>query len=158
MHIGVGVGLLVRLFLPLTFGVGHGDGVVLAGSLGLDHKRAKALKILGAKLGIAALGRLIEAVEGIVHQIALRTAAFPAHQPHRFKLAQQVVRGAVDLCHAVHGAPGFFFDGQHQRRQFGIGGHVVGHADGVDARQQRRLVGDAVDASPVDEHAGLKRS
>jgi hypothetical protein len=38
----------------------------------------------------------------------------------------------------------------HQVTQRRIGGEIVGHADGVDARLQGRFVGDAVDAAAVD--------
>ena len=67
-------------------------------------------------------------VQRVVREVALRAAGLLAQQAHRFELVQQVAGGLVDVQHAVHVRP-LVPSAQHQRRELGHVGVVVGDAD-----------------------------
>ena len=74
-------------------------------------------------------GGLINGIERIVGQIALRTATLTAHQTHGLQLGQQILAVAIDVQHAVHGLTRGRLLGQHQTAVLGLLCKVIGHAD-----------------------------
>ena len=110
--------------------------------------------ILRAVGGVGPLGRLEDAVEGVVREVADGAARFLADEPHGLELVEEVGRALVEVEHAVHGFARRALAGRHQGRMLGLQREVVGYADAGDPRREQRLVGDALDLPSVDEYAG----
>ena len=77
-HIGVGHGLFVRPLRAVALGVGHGDAERQVGVLHLMQVGEEARAVAGALIGVDAMRRLPDGVEGVVGEVALRAAAVPA--------------------------------------------------------------------------------
>jgi hypothetical protein len=100
---------------------------------------------------IRELRRLEQAVERVVSQIALRAADGLADQADCLELEQQVLRGFVDMEHAVHRLARRALPRRHDRHVLRSEREVVGDADAGDARSEQRLVGDAFHRVSVHE-------
>jgi hypothetical protein len=151
MDVGVGILLLARPLGAVALGVRHGDPEREILVLDPLQIRQEPLMIIGAVRGIGRLRRLEAGIERIVVEIALRAAAAAAQQPHRLELVEQVGRACVDRQHARHRAAAASARFQ-QRRVVGIPGKIIAHTDRGDAGGEPRVVGDAFDRMPVDEH------
>ena len=103
---------------------------------------------------VAAFRRLKNAVQRVMREIALRAAAFLADEPHRLELVEQIGRALVDMQHAVDDLARRALPRRHQRLVLRLVREIVGDADAGNAGRQQRLVGDAVDASPLTKTRG----
>lgn len=153
VHVDVGVCLQARPLGAIALGVGHGDAEREVFILHAMQIGEETLRIIGAMCGVGALGRLMERVERIMGEIALRAARGFADEPHRFQFREKIGRGLADMRHAVDGLAGRALPGGHQQTVFGRMSEVIGDADGVDAGSEQRLVGDARNRCSVNEHA-----
>ncbi len=153
VHVGVGIRLLVRPQGPVALAVGHGDSERQVLVLDLVQVVQEPLVQLRALVLVDPVGRLIDRVQRIVGQIALRAADLAAHQADRLQLVDQVLRRPADVQHPVDVLAGGVLLGKHERAVILLQRIVVGHADGVDAGPEPRLVGDALDPVAVTEDA-----
>jgi hypothetical protein len=88
VHVGVGIGLQVGAQRTVALGVGHGDGVGQVLRLEVGQEREEAGVVVAAGVVVDAPRRLVETVEGVVHQVAQRAPRFATDQPHRLELGQ----------------------------------------------------------------------
>ena len=153
VHVDVGVCLLARVFRAVAFRVGHGDAECQVLVLHAVQIGEEALVIIRAERVIAAFRRLKNAVQRVMREITLRAAAFLADEPHRLELIEKIGRALVDMQHAVDDLAGRALPRHHQRLVLRLVREIVGDADAGNAGRQQRLVGDAVDASAIDEDA-----
>jgi hypothetical protein len=146
-------------------GFGWAAGAQRAVALGVGHRHAEgqvvavdvfeialqARVVIGAVLGIGAMGAEEQRVQRVATEVALRAAGLLAHPPHGFELVQQIGGAVGQRDHPVHrriepGQPGL-----HHRRQIRRKGHVIGPGDSSHSRRQLRRIGDGADAATVDE-------
>ena len=155
VHVAVRVRLLARPLRAVAHGIRHGDPERQVRVLDPMHVGQETPGVVGAVGVVDAPGRLKDAVQRVVGEVALRAARHPAHQPHRFELVQEVLRRLVDVQHAVDGLAGRALAGGHDGRVLGRVGELVGDADRVDAGREQGLVGDALDPATIHEHPRL---
>ena len=155
VHVGVEVGLLVRLSAAVALGVGHRDAQAEVVVLDVREVGLESVAVLLAAAGVVDAGRhLRQGVQRVVRQVALGAAGFLAEQAHGFELVQEVAGRFVEVQHAVHAPAARCLHGGHQRSLGLIACEVVTDGKCVDARSQRRGIGYAVDALAVDVHHG----
>ena len=70
--------------------------------------------VIDAMHGIGKLGALVQRIQRVMRQIALRAAGFTADQAHGFKLRQQIIPAAIHMQHAIGKAPAAFLSSRHQ--------------------------------------------
>ena len=145
----------MRPAAAVAFRVGHGDADRQVAVLHVVQVSREALAVARAFVGIDARRCLADGRQPVVRQITLRAARFLAEQAHRFELVEQVGTRGIDVQHAVDALAARGLHRAHDRRELVAQGEVVGHAERVDARLQRREIGDALDPITVDEDARL---
>ena len=113
MHVAVGDLLISRPFTAISLAVGHGhtEGQILV--LNAVQIGQEALMLLSPSVLCHLPGGLINRIERIVGQIALRTTTLAAYQSHCLQFGKQVLAVAVDVQHAVHGLTRGRLLGQH---------------------------------------------
>ena len=103
VEIDIAVDLLARAHGAVALGVGHRDAQRQVAVLNVVEIAEKALAVVGAVTIVGQPGRLEDAVQRVMRQIALRAAGRPADQTDRLELVEQIRRILVDVEHAVDG-------------------------------------------------------
>ena len=153
VDVAVGVRLLVRPLAAVALGVGHGDADAQVLVLEVVQVGGEALAVARPVVGVDSRRRLGQRAERVVGEVALCAAGLLAQDANGLELVEQVGAALVDVKHPVHGLAARRLHRAHDRRELVAQGEVVGQADGVDSRLQRRRVDDAFDARAVDEDA-----
>jgi len=102
-------------------------------------------------------GALVQRVQRIMRQIALRAAGFTADQAHGFQLGQQIIPAAIHMQHAIGQAPAAFLRRRHQPGVFSAMCEIIGHANGIDAGREQGLIRHTRHLAAIDENARLQR-
>ncbi len=90
VHVGIGVGLLMGAQAAIALGISHRDGHGEVARLRVVHILEKARVVVGAVLGIDAMGRLEHCVEAVHGEVAHGAAGLLAHHPGELQLVHQV--------------------------------------------------------------------
>ncbi len=150
MHVGIRIGLGVRAFRAVALGIGHGDADGEVGGADVLVISPGPGEVLGAVLGVDRGGALQDAGHGVAGQVTLGAAGVAADQAHGLELLQQLVAAMRHMQHAVVILAAVARGHAHQHGGVLAQGEVVTQADGIDAGQQRRLVGHAVHRAAID--------
>jgi len=153
VHIDVAVLLLAGPERAVALRVCHGDAEREVLALDLMEIVQKALAVVRCIRIVGATGRLINAVQRIVREIALRAARRLADEAHGFEFGEKIGGVLADMNHAIDGLARCRLRRRHQLSMRLDMREVVGDADARDARREQRLVGDAVDLPSFDEDA-----
>ena len=155
VNVDVRIDLLAGPLGAIALGIGHRDAERQILILNIVKIGEEALAVVCAVPVVGPPRRLVDAVECIVSEIALRASGRPANQADSLKLIKQVLRGLVDVEHPVDRFSGCALPRCHDRQVLLAQRKVVGDAHGGDARREQRLVGDARHAASVHEHPRL---
>jgi hypothetical protein len=138
VQVGVGVRLLVGSLRAVALGVGHGDSQRQVARLHLFEVSREARPMFAAAARIVDAGAdLMDRVQRVVRQIALRAAGLLTQDAHRLELVQQVAGRFVDVQHAIDGPAAAACTAVISGDFPGIEREIVGDCQGVDSRLQR---------------------
>jgi hypothetical protein len=155
VHVDVRIDLLAGSLRAVALRIRHRYAERKVAVLNVVEIAEKALAVVGAVTIIGQLGRLEEAVQRVVRQVALRAARRPADRTYCLQLVEQVGRILVDVQHAVDGLARRALSRRHDRHVFPPVSEVVGHADTGHAGVEERFVRHALDGVAVHEHPRL---
>jgi hypothetical protein len=131
------IDLLAGTLGSVAFGVGHRDAEREILILDFVKIREEALAVVGAVTIVRQPRRLIDAVQGIVREIALSASRRLADQAHGLELEEQVLRGLVDVQHPVDGLAGRALPCRHDRHVLLAKSEIVGHPHAGDAGREQ---------------------
>jgi hypothetical protein len=102
VHVGVGIGLLMGTQRAVALGVGHRDAERQIPLLHVGEVGREACPMFVAAAGVVDPGAdLMDRVQRVVRQVALRAAGLLAQDAHCFQLVQQIAGRFVDVQHAI---------------------------------------------------------
>ena len=104
---------------------------------------------------IGKLGALMQRIQRIMRQIALRAAGFTANQAHGFQLGQQIITAVIHMQHAIDVPPAALLRGCHQPGIFCALREIIGHTNGIDAGRQQGFIRHTRHLAAIDENARL---
>jgi hypothetical protein len=158
MYVDIRIELLAWPFRAIALCIGHRNPQREIAVLYVVKIIEETLAVVAAMTIVGQFGGLVETVEGIVAEVALRAPGCPTDQAYRLQFIEQIGGVLVDVQHAVDRLAGRSLPCRHDREVLLLMRKVIGDADAGDTGSKKRFVSDALDGVSVDEDTRLVRS